>query len=976
MGKIQKMNLDFLQPKDAWDELSLADKAKMMEVAVRNGIANLQEIRKKYNEFAEGGNLYGPGGDISSENLKTPSLNESKRMGVMVGVAPFVRPKGFIGGTPAETRDKYWQTDTEMRILTDSVANQYGINPDLLRSRLDHEGFTDERVADINAEQTREDFKASLGEELFKKRSNPYVATKLASEEFGLDDVADYINNGTVNLINERWGDGLAANEKGRDTNVAVGDTYGDNIGIMAATLKAMRDRAKKDFPWASESDLDRYAQAYYNRGITGGKKWVQNGAKGYKVNKHSDGGNLFGGGGYVYDVLPNLMKEAGLDVRVTSGYREPGKVGKAGSKSWHGRHGAVDIVPQGKTTFEDIENAIYNNPVISNYMLSNGFGLIDESGRSKESRDTMKKTGATGAHFHIGKDSTYAKRYADKMAELARASKIAPAVSTAAYNPYILQQQNTVQLPQYIPSETEYIRTIEVSPEQQRAIQLQERFDQINRFNQLMKLAGIENTATPAFMPETGVTMLDDIWNTGEYAKGGKIYIKPENRGKFTALKKRTGKSASWFKAHGTPAQKKMATFALNARKWKHEDGGIINPYDQPQTFAGRVAQVAGASPGIIRGADVVSSVVQMSPIGQYVGALDAGRDLNRAVHNEEGAWGDFGWDIASMLPFLRQSGLKAEKTLLNTVRDNKGLRRAINAGIGLGKLGDFISDTYGADKTSKAEGGNIYEEGGETTAFTPISKPIIPKVEGDQEAVNWLANWYNNRREQMYNNLKDYDWWQTAKYDTKDFITGNPVGRRAINHDYYNKLNNMARYKTATFDDLYEDNPASYEEQKDNAFGYTVPDTHKIYYDEGLMLEGTKHQNKQEGYSPMGVRIHERTHASGETGDNGLYTGYNVQTDAIEDILRLKKGVDFDWKWDVSPEIYGRMMEFRYNHNMDPKKKYTKEEIQMMLDQESKGFKSELQRYDLDTLTRALNEVAQINTPSWIGMDNINYT
>lgn len=54
---------------------------------------------------------------------------------------------------------------------------------------------------------------------------------------------------------------------------------------------------------------------------------------------------------------------------------------------------------------------------------------------------------------------------------------------------------------------------------------------------------------------------------------KDGKspIYIKPANRGKFTALKKRTGHSASWFKEHGTPAQKKMAVFALNAKKWKH---------------------------------------------------------------------------------------------------------------------------------------------------------------------------------------------------------------------------------------------------------------------------------------------------------------------------------------------------------------------------------------------------------------------
>ena len=64
-----------------------------------------------------------------------------------------------------------------------------------------------------------------------------------------------------------------------------------------------------------------------------------------------------------------------------------------------------------------------------------------------------------------------------------------------------------------------------------------------------------------------------------GNLFKKGGIYIKPENRGKFTALKKRTGHSASWFKAHGTPAQRKMATFALNAKKWhhKHDEGGYL---------------------------------------------------------------------------------------------------------------------------------------------------------------------------------------------------------------------------------------------------------------------------------------------------------------------------------------------------------------------------------------------------------------
>lgn len=52
---------------------------------------------------------------------------------------------------------------------------------------------------------------------------------------------------------------------------------------------------------------------------------------------------------------------------------------------------------------------------------------------------------------------------------------------------------------------------------------------------------------------------------------KHGGIYIKPSHRGRFNALKERTGHSASWFKENGTPAQKKMATFALNAAKWNH---------------------------------------------------------------------------------------------------------------------------------------------------------------------------------------------------------------------------------------------------------------------------------------------------------------------------------------------------------------------------------------------------------------------
>lgn len=50
---------------------------------------------------------------------------------------------------------------------------------------------------------------------------------------------------------------------------------------------------------------------------------------------------------------------------------------------------------------------------------------------------------------------------------------------------------------------------------------------------------------------------------------KTGGIHIKKENRGKFTATKKRTGKTTEQLKHSKNPLTRKRATFALNASKW-----------------------------------------------------------------------------------------------------------------------------------------------------------------------------------------------------------------------------------------------------------------------------------------------------------------------------------------------------------------------------------------------------------------------
>lgn len=94
-----------------------------------------------------------------------------------------------------------------------------------------------------------------------------------------------------------------------------------------------------------------------------------------------------------------------------------------------------------------------------------------------------------------------------------------------------------------------------------------------VDKNNDALIMSNYSAYGGPITMKYTGT--MSPFGNT--FGDGGGIHIKPENRGKFTALKKRTGKSASWFKEHGTPAQRKMATFALNARKWKHSDGGPL---------------------------------------------------------------------------------------------------------------------------------------------------------------------------------------------------------------------------------------------------------------------------------------------------------------------------------------------------------------------------------------------------------------
>lgn len=76
------------------------------------------------------------------------------------------------------------------------------------------------------------------------------------------------------------------------------------------------------------------------------------------------------------------------------------------------------------------------------------------------------------------------------------------------------------------------------------------------------------------------GLSTLDSNGNYIQFdKKGNKIHIKKQNRGKFTDYcgGKVTSECIAKGKNSPNPAIRKRATFAANARKWKHKKGGVI---------------------------------------------------------------------------------------------------------------------------------------------------------------------------------------------------------------------------------------------------------------------------------------------------------------------------------------------------------------------------------------------------------------
>lgn len=171
-----------------------------------------------------------------------------------------------ITGNSRNIREqKYFDTDKEYTDCVNVISKRYGLNPNLVASRLAKE----------NIDRAINRYNESGGKHLISNTSHD---DDIAGPIWGLDDFHSNVQEGKTQL-KEPWvsyEDVIFNNEKGRVTNSAMFNSWSDIISATAAELKGRRDRLKKNYPNISEHELDAIASGSFNRGEVGIRNYIK----------------------------------------------------------------------------------------------------------------------------------------------------------------------------------------------------------------------------------------------------------------------------------------------------------------------------------------------------------------------------------------------------------------------------------------------------------------------------------------------------------------------------------------------------------------------------------------------------------------------------------------------------------------------------------------------------------------------------
>lgn len=175
------------------------------------------------------------------------------------------------------SRQSYFDIDKEFTDSVKSISRRYGINPNLLASRIAKEGPIDEALRAYNGTDKQ-------GIPIQGRNRGMLISKDPSSETigpiWGLDDLGTHIDNGSISLTTtapyDLYTDVEMENERGRTTYSVYSPQWWMGIEGTAAELANRRSILKKRYPNMSEQQLDAAAAASFNHGLSGVDKAIK----------------------------------------------------------------------------------------------------------------------------------------------------------------------------------------------------------------------------------------------------------------------------------------------------------------------------------------------------------------------------------------------------------------------------------------------------------------------------------------------------------------------------------------------------------------------------------------------------------------------------------------------------------------------------------------------------------------------------
>lgn len=208
----------------------------------------------------------------------------------------------YISGSRNKQEQKYFDIDKEYTDSVKAISKRYGLNPNLVASRLSREGI-DAAVKMYNESGGRKLLSHNVGEHIGYDYIPKYGLVKthddfLGGPLWGLDWLHDDIQRGDVKIKepNFTYENARFINEHGTPTNTGMFTKWNDVISATAAELASRRDAMKQVFPNANDVQLDAAASGAFNLGIpTAKQKGLNYLVKNYKpfINLKANGGLL-----------------------------------------------------------------------------------------------------------------------------------------------------------------------------------------------------------------------------------------------------------------------------------------------------------------------------------------------------------------------------------------------------------------------------------------------------------------------------------------------------------------------------------------------------------------------------------------------------------------------------------------------------------------------------------------------------------